>query len=283
MKADACMVHESCPLPAARPYARKRVPSVTTLIGVMDKPGLSWGAAKETAIFAFEHQDQWSRLDKDEAVERLRKHHRGVWDASARVGTMCHAVAEAWSYGRDWNAPDDLEDELYERMAGYVSGLEAFFADAKPEVIATELVVAGNCGFHGEAEFPYTGTADWLCNINGEPWLLDIKTTSNLDESKEFYTREWRLQLAAYRWASEIVHYHGTEEVARWKFEDCVPRPTRTGIVHMRGNGGYQLIDVATPVELLNELAACAIIHRWGLTSGHASPAPVIAMERKAS
>lgn len=291
MQAQACMVHPTCPLPAARPYSRKKTPSITTIIGVMDKPGLSWGAAKETAIFAIQHQDEWSRLEYDDALERLRKHHRGVWDASALVGTMCHAVAEAWSYGREWEAPDDLDDALFDRMGGYVEGLEAFFADAKPQVIATELVVRGHCDDPAdppndertlEPQWPYIGTADWICQIGDDVWLLDIKTTSNLDESKEFYTKEWRLQLGAYRWAEEIVHFHGTEQVAAWPFEECVPRPTRTGIVHMRGNGGYQLIELDTSIErVFPPLRACAEIHQWGLTGGHASPPPVIAMERR--
>lgn len=269
---------EGCPPPTARPYARKKIPSVTTLIGVMDKPGLSWGAAKETATYAVHHQADWRGLDPDEAIERLYKHHRGVWDRSALVGTLVHSCAEAWSYGQSWDIPDDTDPDVVRRLPGYINGLAAFFEDNQPQVIATEVCVRGRTS---GGDVTYAGTADWIAQIDGDVWLLDIKTTSNLDESKEFYTKEWRLQLAAYRWAEEVVHYHGTTEVAAWPLADCFPRPTRTGILHMRGNDGYQLIEVDSSVALLVTLDACAAIREWGLTGGHATPAPVIAAERR--
>ncbi len=73
-----------------RPYARKRggPPSVTTIIGAQAKDGLQWGAAKENALFAVHHYDEWCDLDQPEAVDRIRKHFKGVWDGRAALGTL---------------------------------------------------------------------------------------------------------------------------------------------------------------------------------------------------
>ena len=33
-------------------------PSVSAIVGLLDKPGLAWGAARETAVFAVFHPDE---------------------------------------------------------------------------------------------------------------------------------------------------------------------------------------------------------------------------------
>lgn len=270
---------DGCPPATARPYARGKLPSVTTLIGTMDKPGLPWGAASETAKFAVLHQDEWKTMDPTDAIDKLRKHHRGVWDASARVGTLVHQCAEAWSKHQLWDVPSGTPDDEADRLGGYIDGLAAFWQDCQPEVIATEIVVR-------EPDL-YVGTFDWLgyLTVHGERhvWGDDFKTTANLDPDKGFYTESWRPQLAAYRHAAEVVHYHGGTEVACWKFEDCFPRPERTGILHLRGNGGYQLIEVAADEAALEMMAVLRKVRDWNLKGGHGTPASVVVAERKAS
>jgi hypothetical protein len=288
---------DKCPTErVSRPYSRKRKSvSVTTLVDKLPKDGLMWGAAKETAIFAVQHQSAWRGLDEAEAIERLRTHFRGVWDASADVGTLTHTVNEHWIDGLEMDpadpkhrerlhkAKDDdtLYDQLLDRMPGYVEGLGKFWQAADPQTIATEVVLRTG---------DVIGTTDWITHLPGltdgvrffdsDVWILDVKTTSELDPEKGMYPDAWRPQLFMYATAREVVHFHGTDEVAAWPMEDCFPRPNRAGILHLRGDGLYQLIEVDITAPLLPELVeALKVVHRWGLTAGYKTPAPVVVSE----
>lgn len=288
---------ESCPTErVARPYARKRKSvSVTTLVDKLPKDGLKWGAAKETAIFAHDHRSEWHDLDRDAAIERLRTHFSGVWDCSADVGTLVHSVNDAWINNEEWKASthvdrsrlhkakddDTLFEQLLNRMPPYVDGLGRFWEHAEPQTIAAEVVLRDG---------DVIGTADWITQLPGltdnkryydsDVWLLDVKTTSELDPDKGMYLDSWRPQLFMYRHAAEVVHFHGTDEVAAWLLEDCFPRPNRTGILHLRGDGLYQLLEVDTDAEILPRLVdALKVVREWGLTGGHQTPPPVVVAE----
>ena len=113
-------------------------PSVTGVLGILDKPGLSWGAAKETAIFAVLRRDQWEGLSEAEAIERLRKHHRGVWDDKARRGTAVHHLAHEWARGNEIDVPPDC--------APYIDALAQFYADWRPSWVALERSVIYDYG-----------------------------------------------------------------------------------------------------------------------------------------
>ena len=64
-----------------------------------------------------------------------------------------------------------------------------FWSIHKPELISTEEFVFSD-------KHKYAGTADLLVKMNGETWLLDLKTSNNLH-------RAYNLQLAAYAKAIE--------------------------------------------------------------------------------
>lgn len=275
-----------------RPYSKQRkLTSVTTLVDKIAKPGLVWGAAKETAIFAVDHPSEWRGLSRDEAIERLRTHYRGVWDSSADVGTLVHSVNEHWIDGEEWNAEhvdrqqlhckdDDFKfGQLVRRMPPYVAGLAKFWQQCDPQTIATEVVLR-------HTGLGILGTGDWICTLppvsGDDVWLIDAKTTSELDPDKGLYLDSWRPQLAMYQRAAEVVHYHGYDEVGAWPLEDCFPRPTRCGILHLRGDNEFQLIEVDTDAEILDELiAALRVMHRWSLKAGQGTPAPVVVAESK--
>ena len=82
-----------------------------------------------------------------------------------------------------------------------------FWTTHKPELISTEQFVWSD-------EHKYAGTADLVVKMDGEIWLLDIKTSNNLH-------RAYNLQLAAYA--------KGMEEVRNQKIE-------RTGIIWLKAS-----------------------------------------------
>lgn len=278
-----------------RPYSRRTKEfgySVTTVLGALGGgDGLMWGAVNLTADFVLDQPEEWQHLDRDAAWDRIRKHFRGIWDGRAAMGTLTHSVNEAWT----WGETVDL-DELVQRVAydldepdeskrkpvrswhgresfvaadaeGYVDGLERFWRDFAPETIGTEEIVR-----YTDKAHPYIGTRDWTVRLRGIDGvgLVDIKTTAQRDEDKGLYFDKHRLQLAAYRGASEIVRFDGRDVAESWPnypVDWC-------GVLHLRGDGRYQLFDVRAAGDELATFLRLVDLHRWS-SSGHKTPAPV--------
>lgn len=214
-----------------RPYSRKRngPPSVTTILDAKATPGLHFASAKETAKYAVHHLEEWVNLDPEYAVDKLRRHFSGVWRGRADVGTRVHSVNEAWTWGQEASVDPDI--------APYVDGLEQFWREFSPVTISTEEVVR----YTNDPDLAYIGQRDWVADFGGERWLLDIKTTAEQNAEKGLYPDSWRLQLAAYRWATEIVLYDA-------KNKEIESRPNypvdRCGVIHLRGDGRYVLYEL---------------------------------------
>ncbi len=249
-----------------RPY-RDKIKSITTVIGVLDKPGLPWGAANETAAFAVHHQAEWDHLSYADAYDRLRKHHKGIWDGRAAMGTLVHAVAEAWAdqgeadvealvaevqaAGRIWQHL--TPEQVIVEANGFIDGLELWWIDWEPEVLAVEEVVRHN------GQNAYIGTCDLRCLINGETWRIDYKTTGKTEDGKGVYPDSWRLQLAALTYADEIVHYDGAEETDTEKNFPV----SHCGIVLLRGDGRYSFYEVTAGGTEHNRFLQLCGIYDW--------------------
>lgn len=76
---------------------------------------------------------------------------------------------------------EDLTIEEYEAIMSFVD----WYIEVKPKVLAREFVIWSD-------EFNYAGTVDLLCEINGEKYIIDFKT------SKSVWT-EFKLQVSAYK------------------------------------------------------------------------------------
>lgn len=271
-----------CPGPcdkSDRPYSHSGIVSTTAAIGVQDKgTPFAWSASKIASTYWANHAQELLRLDRDEAIERGRRAFQGEWAGSALVGSLTHECGQAFFDGKGWDVPDTFRgkpvpQDVADRMPGYVEGLYAFFNDLEPIAVATEQTVAGTTP-QGD---PYVGSFDWLVTIDGEVWLLDLKTGKPRDD---LYTNENRLQLASYRYADELTHWHKRTQVAALPWDEHLPRPEKTGIVKMTGQGDYELFNVDSSPELMAQFGACVQIHRW-MNKEHKSPAPVIVAERK--
>lgn len=145
----------------------KYYPSVTTILQYMPK----------NKFF-----DNWLKDVGHNADLIMRK--------AGKEGTQVHEAAEALVLGKEVNWMDDYGNAKYSQLVWeMILKFYDFWYTHKPELISAEEFVYSD-------EFKYAGTADLLVKMDGETWLLDIKTSNNLH-------RSYNLQLAAYAKAIE--------------------------------------------------------------------------------
>ncbi len=263
----------------SRPYAiiKTGLPSVTQVLEELSKPGLRWAAARETANFAVHHPGEWMHLSDEQAVDKLYRHHGGVWASRAAMGTLLHRCLEYLASGRDlspevvdtllrtamqntkdcrlwWQEP---YDKVHERVLGYVNGLEEFWQDYAPEGVASEVVVRspGN----------YIGTADLYATLNDDPryTLLDLKTTAQQGDGKGFYADSYSLQLHAYAHATERIHYDIDQGRVVEAGTRALAMPQRLAVLHLQGNTRYTLWEIPLTPNTFDQFMALLQVHRW--------------------
>jgi len=233
---------------------------VTGVLGILDKPGLSWGAARETAIFAVLRRDQWEGLSEAEAIERLRKHHRGVWDDKASRGTAVHALAHEWARGNEIDVPPDC--------APYIDALERFYLDWRPSWVALERSVV-----FSHPEWAYGGSFDAIGDLaDGKRWLLDVKTGSAVYP-------DTALQLAAYRAAHAVGIYDALGNLVD---TEPMPEVDATGVLHLREDGGYSLIPMQAGPDEFEFFLHARRLWAWGAASKKVMGEPLAAPSREA-
>lgn len=200
------MTTTSLPLISDQPVVTQPDPddlrlwSVTTLIGVLDKPALVPWAAIKTAEAAVDQADAWqSRLEhegRDAAIDFLKQARfrgkRGERSAT-ELGTAVHKACEhAAIYGRF--RPEDTSDQ---ELVPFLRQFRQFLRDFQPEYIAAECTVFS-------PTYGYAGTADAFLEIDGTKFIADIKTSRESNDARgnpKGPYPEVALQLAAYRHA----------------------------------------------------------------------------------
>lgn len=223
------------------PITGKRVPSVTTILGVKNKPALMWWAAGMAARRSMEEYrelfprpgETWESPDyvaralryidpkpvknketgevepfdvEDEVWKYIRKAHSVYRDKKADMGDQVHKLVEAVALGEALPAFDD-------DARAYVGPVLAWLEEHKPRFLGAEVTVWSE-------EDEYAGTLDslWAFGASDEVWLLDTKTGNDV-------WPETCLQLAALGHAPEKLHPDGTTEP--------MPEIAHYGILHI--------------------------------------------------
>lgn len=192
--------------------------SVTTILNVMDKPGLMWWAAGMTADAAIDSQKTWQAMleeqGRDEAWRWLRMAHKRRPKnqlSASDTGTIVHTICE--TYALTGTRPDedyvqdliyraggefidlDHETALVQRM---VDQFEQWAQRFSPSYQATEVCVYNKT-------YGYAGTADGFLTIDGTRMLFDYKTSrepyDGQGKPKGPYPESAALQISAYRHA----------------------------------------------------------------------------------
>lgn len=174
----------------------KPLMSITTAIGVLDKPGVRNWERQQIAAFAVTHIEDIKSKDEEVAYRYLMAVPKfltpekvdalgpevDLWNAAefalnetANAGTWMHTYVEDYLAGR-------MTDEPY-RADQYdmVEAFHAWEAEHDIEVLSLERTVYG---------VNYAGTADFFAKIDGKVTLVDWKTSAAVRESH-------KMQLAA--------------------------------------------------------------------------------------
>lgn len=222
-----------------------KFPGVTTILSLVAKPALTDWAARTAAAYAI---DNWDQLSAQKTSERARLIQRAPWaelDAAARKGTEVHRIAE-----RIVNLADGDDARLAaiwatvpEPLRGHVESYLQFLDDHDPEPMAVELVVVNRA-------VRYCGTADLIAHMDGERWLLDIKT------GRSGIFPEAALQQCAYMHAEAFTLFG--EDGAETPMADLGVQ--RAGAIHVRSDG-YDLIPLETGPEVWEYFQRLAWMH----------------------
>ena len=220
----------------------KPVKGVTTVLGDgVPKPALVPWAAGSVASLVAEHLDvdndgnahadrlvsylrevgannrynRWPNngaFNRLAALETLKGEPYRDRDKAANRGTEVHNLAEKLTLGEEVHPPEEI--------AGHIDAYVDWWNAWQPTDVRPEVVVASRKHW-------YVGTLDLLAVINGQLWLVDIKT----NRSGPF--PEVALQLAAYGNA-EVMVLEGDDGQLH---EHPMPAIERYGVLWLRGDG----------------------------------------------
>ena len=160
------------------------LPSVTTILGIIAKPGLVKWQVEQGILSALtlpreegESLDDFAKRVSEDAVEQVKD--------AADLGTRVHASIE------DWLNKQKMTDDA--EVKPYLDAFINFWEGSKAKHIWSEHILTAP---------DYAGTGDLLIELPEEGRVLvDIKTTKFRELKRGFectFWPEWRYQLAAY-------------------------------------------------------------------------------------
>ena len=224
------------------PVSGELVPSVTNVIGVLDKPALPRWSAKMVAETAYRMRHSLADMEESEAVDMLKG---SPWSKSQRAadrGTDIHAYLEARLNGEQ---PEELSDDAEQYRSAADGWLEQDL-----EVVATEQTMFQPL---------YAGTCDLVARIDGKLTVLDFKTGKGIYD-------EAALQLAALFGC----HTDGDGELLAWRYLDGEMRELPSlKVVRIGTNGIFETKTVADPMSCLRVFYSLLDAWHWKHTKAY--------------
>lgn len=226
------------------------MPSVTTVLGILDKPGMVQAAANITAAA------DPGIPERERSREYLRR-----WAHAANLGTLVHRAHEHMARGEGVSIPGILAEmeaegtewtrtleQIVDDATPLLRSLTDAWATMLPVTVSVEDVVCytdplDDDGLH------YYGTSDWRCHLGGRSGvqLVDLKTTQK--RTGGIYLDTWTLQLAAYAYATDALVYpegSGHRPYARGiepLRSRALAEPDQCWVLHVRP-GSWDMIEI---------------------------------------
>jgi hypothetical protein len=158
------------------------VPSVTTCLGIINKPALvNWasGMCADSIAENWQPGKIYDEIEIQKIIETGRKAHYQKKIDSGSIGTMIHHWVELYIKGQNPDMPvnKDLQDSVNQFLA-WVKVNNVEFLLSEQQIFSKK--------------YNYTGTLDFICKIDGNLYIGDLKTSSGIYP-------EYLIQTAAYR------------------------------------------------------------------------------------
>ena len=170
----------------------QKLPSVTTILGMLDKPGLIWWSEKITAEGCIElAREGMLPLQTDAALGQLASRqlrHFQVSEKKAERGKLSHEDLVHLAAGEALPGLDTYPGE----QRAFARGLSGLMADLRPTIHESEQMVASvEHGFAGRPDMVVTLGAEHLPDGSLLPpgrGLLDLKTHDKMPRTKPSQT-----------------------------------------------------------------------------------------------
>lgn len=244
--------------------------SVTTIIdGGIPKNALKWWAARVVAEFAYDDASNWLGMNRDRAVDYLKREPFRYTADRADLGSAIHATAEAVVIGRP--APrfrDPAERQAVANFLDWRNRLQPRFELVEATVYSRRQRYAGTLDLIVEVDFErllelatelgYGLPREWKdaaeANAGGKVTLIgDYKTGGDVGEAKGVYP-EVALQLAAYAGADFVGLPGGGEQP--------LPRIDGAFVLHL-GPAGWRMVPVRIGDDVFKAFLYAREVFRW--------------------
>lgn len=213
------------------------VPSVTTILGHLDKPALVNAAAKEVARFAVDHILTWQDLPPDDAFDLLKRAPSRVWGVKRDLGSAVHKAIE--TVLETWDGDEVVVDNI--DLLPYVGAAVLFLQERVTKLLHVEATIYNRT-------YKYAGTCDAIVELtDGRVAIVDWKSGGVWPESA--------LQIGAYASGEFIGHDDGTSE--------DLPEIDLGIVVHLPGDGSYKAREIELTPILWKTFIACRTIQRF--------------------
>jgi hypothetical protein len=145
--------------------------SVTNILETIDKPAIRWWFGKQIYLAMVKEPT----LSEQEAMSSPYD----TSDTAKSRGTAVHSIVEVWRQ-------NDIKIDTIPELQPYADAFYKWLQDVKPEKIESEKTIVN-------LKEGYAGTLDLLAKINGEPCIIDVKTSKDGETYREAF-----LQVSAY-------------------------------------------------------------------------------------